>query len=309
MWSAHASTDKNLVISFSDDDSGSDSEDCRQEKVVESKRNSSRFDSNQKPPTSSVVKSYKLQNNARSLNKPAPKRVPSNRTSISSITKVHGSSSKGAISLSPGQGLRARNFTTLNKSLVSHERKNDLGVVSNNSKLQDLRQQIALRESELKLKAAQQNKESTSVLSRDHNANKLKSDTARKHASLENAQLESKEPDRKRLKLGSSHANPQAFGGQQEVPAAKSRLPSKESAWEKSNQQERNKADPLEKELSLSKGEPIVVKPRGHDKQPDISSQTMPSRPRDGKYFAILEIKHSCNQVNVSLKLIKSIPM
>ncbi|KAF7822312.1 uncharacterized protein G2W53_027767 [Senna tora] len=299
VWPAHAGTDKNLVISFSDDDSGSDSEDYRQEKTVESKGNSSRLENNQKPPTSSLTKSYKLHNNARNVHKSAPKRLPVNQMSISSVTKILGPNSKGVGSLSLGQGSRARNFNTLNKNLASNERKNDQGVVSNNNKLQDLRQQIALRESELKLKAAQQNKEPGSVLGRDHNAIKLKSDPARKYTSSENAQLEPKEPDRKRLKLGKSHATTQVFGTQQEVPAAKSIFPSKESALDKYNLQERNKVDRGEKETSLSRGEPIVVKSQGDDKCPDVSSKTMPSRPRNGA-----DIKNNYNQTDKQNRLV-----
>ncbi|KAF7825249.1 uncharacterized protein G2W53_016413 [Senna tora] len=293
VWPAHAGTDKNLVISFSDDDSGSDSEDYRQEKTVESKGNTSRLENNQKPLTSSLTKSYKLHNNARNVHKSAPKKLPVTHNTISSVTKIHAPNSKGVGSLSLGQGSRARNFNTLNKNLASHERKNDQGAVSNNNKLQDLRQQIALRESELKLKAVQQNKEPASVLGRDHNAIKLKSDPARKYTSSENAQLEPKEPDRKRLKLGRSYATTQAFGAQQEVPAAKSLFPSKESALDKYNLQERNKVDRGEKETSLSRGEPIVVKSQGDDKCPDVSSKSMPSRPRDGS-----DIKNNYNQTD-----------
>ncbi|XP_028778112.1 uncharacterized protein LOC114734641 [Neltuma alba] len=239
MWPTHAGTDKSLVISFSDDDSSSDSEIRKQDKAI-------------------TIKSH----------------------IFSSVTKIHGSNSKVAGSFPPGQGSRSRNFYIVNKNLASQERKNDQGVVSNNNKLQDLRQQIAIRESELKLKAAQQNRDSTSTLGRDHNAIKLKSDTARKYTYSENAPLESKEPDKKRLKLGRSYASPQAIESQPEVPATKSVLPSKESAFENCNPRDRNKVNHGVKETPLRIGEKLVVKPQGHDKRLDISSQTMQSKPR-----------------------------
>lgn len=283
-WPTHAGTDKSLVISFSDDDSSSDSEDGKQDKAVESKGNTSRLDSNQKPPTLSSEKSYKLLNGARSVAKSVPKRSPLNHSSFSSVTRSHGSNSKVAGSFSVGQGPRSRNFYTLNKNLVSQERKNDQGVVSNKNKLQDLRQQIAIRESELKFKAAQQNKESTSTLGRDHNAIKLKGDATRKYTYSENAHLGSKEPDKKRLKLDRSYAAPQAIQSQPEGPATKSVLPSKESALENCNLQERNKVNHGVKAAPLRIGEQLVVKSQGHDKHLDISSLAMQSRPRSGKY-------------------------
>lgn len=287
MWPAHAGTDKSLVISFSDDDSGSDSEDGKQDKAVESKGNTSRWHCNQKPPTLSSEKSYKLPNGARSVAKSVPKRSPLNHSTFSSVTRIHGSNSKVAGSFSVGQGPRSRNFYTLNKNLVSQERKNDQGVVSNNNKLQDLRQQIAIRESELKLKAAQQNKESTSTLGRDHNAIKLKGDTTRKYTYSENAHLGSKEPDNKRLKLDRSYAAPQAIQGQPEVPATKSVFPSKESALENCNLQERNKVNHGVKTAPLHIGEQLVIKSQGHDKHLAFSSLTTHSRPRSGKYLSL----------------------
>ncbi|KAK4279916.1 hypothetical protein QN277_011615 [Acacia crassicarpa] len=301
MWPAHPGTDKSLVISFSDDDSGSDSEDGKQDKAVESKANISRLDSNHKPPTSSSEKSYKLLNGARSVAKSVPKRSPLNHSSFSSATRNRSSNSKVARSFSVGQGPRSRNFYTLNKNVVSQERKNDQGVVSNNHKLQDLRQQIAMRESELKLKAAQQNKESTSTLGRDHNAIKLKGDTTRKYNYSENAHLGSKEPDKKRLKLDRSYAAPQAIQSQPEVPATNSVLPSKESALENCNLRERNKVNLGVKAAPLRMGEQLVVKSQGHDKHLDISSLTMQSRPRSWT-----NVDNNCNQMDKNSRVVDS---
>ncbi|XP_050899547.1 uncharacterized protein LOC127106286 [Lathyrus oleraceus] len=145
-----------------------------------------------------------------------PKKLPSNRTIISSTTKIPILNSKGAGSWSLGQGSRARNFSTMNRTLASRERGRDQGAVSNDNKLQDLRHQIALRESELKLKTAQLSKESALVLGRDQNAMSLKNDKTKKNIPVSSgaAQLEPKEPDRKRMKLDTIHDTPQVVGGQ-----------------------------------------------------------------------------------------------
>jgi hypothetical protein len=258
------------VISFSDDDSGSD---------IENKGTDSRLERNNKRPSSSLENSNKLQlqQNARSLHNETPK-FPSKRTFISSVTKNPSSISKGAGSWSLGQGPRARNFKSTNKTLASQERGRDQGAVSNNNKLQDLRHQIALRESELKLKAAQQMKESALVLDRDP-----KNDTTRKH--IPAAQLEPKGPDRKRMKINTSHDTPQAVVGQQ-VPVVKSILPSKDSVCGNIYPQERNKVDHNPKEIPLCRGESIIIKSqRETGNHLSNSVQNMPCVSREGKYF------------------------
>lgn len=285
-WTGNVSTDENLVISFSDDDSGSD---------LETKGNASRLGSNIKRPSSSLVKSNKFQQSTRSVPKAMPKRLSSNRTFISSMTKVNGSNSKVAGSMSLGQVSRARNFNPTNKNFGSRERGRDQGVLSNDNKLQDLRHQIALRESELKLKAAQQIKESASVMGKDHNAVNLKNDAAKKYTpvSSEATQSEAKEPDKKRLKLGTPYGIPQAVGSQQEIPAAKPILLSKDSTWENCYPQERNKVDHSQKEIPLGRRESTIIRSqRQPDKQIDNSLQNMPSR--EGKYFAFTSpyLKH-----------------
>ncbi|XP_027350072.1 uncharacterized protein LOC113861453 [Abrus precatorius] len=274
LWNGHVGTDKNLVISFSDDDSGSD---------IETKGNGSRLDSSLKRPSSSLEKSRKLQQNARSLHKEMPNKSSLNRTFISSMTKIPGSNSKVARSMSLVQGPRGRNFNPMNKNLANVERGRDQGVVSNDNKLQDLRHQIALRESELKLKAAQQNKEYASILGRDHNAMNSKNNTARKNTPVfpGPAQLEPKEPDRKRLKLGTSYSTPNAVGSQQEVPAVKSILPAKDSTSENYNPQERNKVDHSQKLIPCRGESTIITSQRQSDKHLDNSLQNMPRRSRD----------------------------
>ncbi|KAL2329609.1 hypothetical protein Fmac_017190 [Flemingia macrophylla] len=290
-WTGHVGTDKNLVISFSDDDSGSD---------IETKSIASRLDSSIKRISSSLEKSNKLQQIAKSVPKGVLKRSSLNRTFIPPVTKIPGSNSKSARSIPPVQGPRAPNFNPLNKNLANRERGRDQGVVSNDNKLQDLRHQIALRENELKLKAAQQNKESASVLGRDHKAMNSKNG-ARKNTPVSSgsAQLEPKEPDRKRLKLSTSYSTSQAVDSQQEVPAIKSILPPKHYTLEKDYRQEKNKVDNGQKEIQLCRAEPTtIVSQRQPDKHLDNSLENMPCRSRDG------DVNHRLNQTEKSSRLV-----
>lgn len=273
-WTGHVSTDKNLVISFSDDDSGSDHE---------TKGNASRLDSSIKRTNSSLGKSNKLKQTC--LPKEVPKGPSLSRTFVSSMTKISGSNSKGVGSMPPVQGSKARNFNLVNKNLV---RGRDQGLVSNDNKLQDLRHQIALRENELKLKAAQQNKESVSVLSKDHSAMNPKKPvlTPSKSTPVSSgpAQFEPTEPSKKRLKHSTSNGISQAVDSQQEVTAVKSMLPPKDSTL--GNPQERNKVDRGQKQTQLYRVEP---KPGVSRRQPDSNLdnplENMPRRSSDGKYF------------------------
>ncbi|KAK7340866.1 hypothetical protein VNO77_21582 [Canavalia gladiata] len=287
LWTGHVGTDKNLVISFSDDDSGSD---------FETKGNAAKLDISIKRPSSSLEKSNKLLQNAKSLHKEMPKRSSLNRTFISSVTEIPGSNSKGAGFMPLIQGSRARNFNPINKNLANRERGRDQGVASNDNKLQDLRHQIALRESELKLKAAQQNKEHASVLSRDHNAMNSKNNTARKNTSVSSgpAQLEPKEPDRKRLKLVASYSTPQTVGSQQDVAAVKSILPPKDSTSENYYLQEKNKVDHSQKVIPGGGESTIIPSERQPDKHLDSSLQNIPLRSRNG------DVNYGCNQTEKS---------
>ncbi|CAJ1840561.1 unnamed protein product [Sphenostylis stenocarpa] len=291
-WIGHVGTDKNLVISFSDDDSGSEHE---------TKGNLSRLDSSVKMTNSSLEKSNKLKQ--ASLPKEVPKRSSLSRTFVSSMTRVPGSNSKGVVSMPPVQGSRARNFNTMKKTLTIQERGRDQGLVSNDNKLQDLRHQIALRESELKLKAAQQNKESVSVLGRDNsvmNPMNLVS-IARKNTPVSSgpAHLEPTEPDRKRLKISTSNGICQAVDSQQEVPAVKSSLPPKDSTLENYYPQERNKVDCGQKEIPLCRTEPkTVISQRQPDNHLDNPLENMPRRSRDG------DVNYDCNQPEKSCRLV-----
>ncbi|XP_019419369.1 PREDICTED: uncharacterized protein LOC109329917 isoform X2 [Lupinus angustifolius] len=288
----HVDSDENLVISFCGHDRGSD---------LEPKRNASRLGSNIKRHSSSLEKSNKLEQSARNAPKAMPEKVPLSHTFISSISKVGGSNNKGAGSMLLGQGSRARNFNPMNKKLANQECGRDQGMISNDNKLQDLRHKIALRESELKLKAAQQLKESASIPDRDHNAVKLKNDAARKYTLVcsEAAQLEPKEPDTKRFKLSTSYGTPQAVGSQQEVAAKKSISLSTDSTWESCHPQERNKVDHSQKEIPLGRRESTIIRPqRQPDKHVGNSLQNMPCRSTDG------DVNYGRNQTEKSSRLL-----
>ncbi|CAL0318838.1 unnamed protein product [Lupinus luteus] len=290
-WTGHVGSDENLVISFSDDDSGSD---------LEPKRNASRLGSNIKHPSSSLEKSNKLEQSARSAPKTMPKKLSLSRTFIASTPKAGGSNAKGVRSMPLGQGSRARNFNPINNKLASQERGRGQGVVSDN-KLQDLRHQIALRESELKLKAAHQVKESTSIPGRDHNATKLKNDAGRKYTpvSSEAAQLDPKEPDTKRVKLSTSYGTLQAVGGQQEVAAAKCIPISNVSTLDTCYPQERNKVNHSQKDISLGRRESTIIRSqRQADKHVDNSLQSMPCRSTSG------DMNYDSNQTEMSSRLL-----
>ncbi|KAE9615672.1 hypothetical protein Lalb_Chr04g0257831 [Lupinus albus] len=288
----HVGSDENLVISFSGDDSRSD---------LEPKHNASRLGSNIKQRNSSLEKSNKLEQSARNSPKAMPKKLPLSRTFISSISKVGGSNNKGAGSMSLGQGSRARNFNPINKKLANRECGHDQGMISNDNKLHDLRHKIALRESELKLKAAQQLKESASIPDRDHNAVKLKNDAARKYTpvSSEATQLEPKEPDAKRFKLSTSCGTPHVVGSQQEVAAKKSISISTDSTWDNCQPQERNKVDHSQNEIPLGRRESTIIRPqRQPDKHVDNSLQNMPCRSTDG------DVNYGRNQTEKNSRLL-----
>lgn len=205
VWHPPPLTDDNLVIRFSDDDSSSDSE---QEKALESKGNTVGINGNRRPPTSSLPKSEMLRRATRNETRPVPKRTSLTRTFVKSMTKINGANSSGARTSLMEQGIHSRNFA-LNRNLADPERGRNQVAGLDNSKLQDLREQIAIRESELKLKSAQQNKDPVLSSCKDYTGMSLTSDAARKDraASADILQAEAKEPDKKRLKVSSTYSS------------------------------------------------------------------------------------------------------
>lgn len=266
-WLPSSGKNDNLVISFSDDDSGSDTEDHRHKKAFENKSNATRVDGNRRPPASSAVKVKNLQQTARNVSKAIPKKLSPSRT-LTTTQNHGGANSWVSRPSSVDERSRVRNFS-INKNIGSLER-GDQGVGLRNSKLQDLRQQIALRESELKLKAAQQNKDLVvDSFENDHVG-----------------RLDKKEPDKKRLKVSGSYSHRLTTDGRQDIPATKSMVPAKEPRLEKSSLQDRNKVYRSQKDIPISRSESEIVKwDKQNGKQVHVLPENVPSVVKDGKIF------------------------
>ncbi|MBA0781490.1 hypothetical protein Gotri_002414, partial [Gossypium trilobum] len=275
-WYAPSGGSNNLVICFSDDDSGSDSEECSRQKPVENKSNSIR-DGTQRPLTSSAPKLNKLGQTSTNTTRAIPKK-PLSRTFISSMTKINGGANPRIAVSSVDQGSQIRSFNPRNKSLACQDLLSEQGVVSNNSKLQDLRQQIALRESELKLKAAQQHKEIvlTSTMNIDNSGGR------KWIATSAYGSVDPKEPDKKRLKLGDSNFTQSNSGAQPEVHHVKSNLVSKDQKLETKSLQSKDKVDHSKKVDPVSKTKSSIKWKKKDDKRVDVSLEDASKVVKDG---------------------------
>jgi hypothetical protein len=192
--------------------------------------------------------------------------------------------SRGAGSSSVGQGSQVKKFNSIKRNLANLEHGLELGVDLNSTKVRDLRQQIALRERELKLKAASQKKESPSVSGKDYKSTNISIAAARKSnaAFYEVGQLAPKEPDRKRLKVGGSYSKQLNSDGQQKMLATTYNLPSKEQAPESSGLQDRNMDDYSQNERLMKVTKSSVVKWERQDcRRVDISSAKLPGGLKD----------------------------
>ncbi|XP_062019871.1 uncharacterized protein LOC133736409 [Rosa rugosa] len=121
---AHSGPNNNLVISFSDDDSQSDSEEKERGKLkaLQTKSNMARGNANGKPPISSLAKPNKLGQAARNVNKVMPKKLSMNGTFMTSMANIRGVNSRDSVPSSVEQGSRAGNFNSGNKNIVNRER-------------------------------------------------------------------------------------------------------------------------------------------------------------------------------------------
>ncbi|KAK8535982.1 hypothetical protein V6N12_012645 [Hibiscus sabdariffa] len=263
-WHAPSGGGNNLVIRFSDDDSGSDSEECSLQKPVENKSIST-WDGTQRPLTSSAAKMSKVGQTSRNITRVIPKK-PLSRTFISSMTKINGgANSKVAVSL-VDQGSQVRYFNPSKKNVACLDLLSEQGVVSNNSKLRDLRQQIALRESELKLKAAQQHKEITTM--------NLENSGGRKWIAPSCAgSIDPKEPDKKRLKVSDSNFTPLNSGAQPEAHHVKSNSVPKDQKLETNSLRSKDKVVHSKKAAPASKAKSSIKWKKKDDKLVDISSE------------------------------------
>lgn len=284
-WYAPSGGSNNLVIRFSDDDSGSDSEECSRQKPVENKSNSIR-DGTQRPLTSSAPKLNKLGQTSTNTTRAIPKK-PLSHTFISSMTKINGGANPRVAVSSVDQGSQVRSFNPHNKNLACQDLLSEQGVVSNNSKLQDLRQQIALRESELKLKAAQQHKEIvlTSTMNLDNSGGR------KWIATSAYGSVDPKEPDKKRLKLGDSNFTQSNSGAQPEVHHVKSSLVSKDQKLETNSLQSKYKVDHSKKVDPVSKIKSSIKWKKKDDKLVDVSLEDASKVVKDGKFFFCIFFK------------------
>ncbi|KAJ4830408.1 hypothetical protein Tsubulata_018084 [Turnera subulata] len=294
-WTAASGDKNNLVISFSDDDSASESEDHKQRKASEVIGNRGNLDSNQGPGSRLLAKFSKVQQPTNTVNKVIPKRSSLSHTLVSSMkNNPVGTNSIGVAastaSASIEQGSRIRKFNTGKRNFSSQEHGLDQGRgLKNSAKLQDLREQIALRERELKLKAALLNKDAVSVSSRDCNAVNLGHDVAKK--SYGTSGMEPKEPDRKRLKAGGSFSAMQTLYDQQDAVAAKTTLLSDGQLLGDNGYAVRNIADCTQRASHVGKMESSVIKQPKHDrKRVDISSENLPG----------IDITNNCSQTDGS---------
>lgn len=276
-WYGPPGSNNNLVISFSDNDSGSDAEDCRQDKtsVPETKGNTVRLGFN-KVPTVSLGRNSEMSEQTTGIEtKILPRKVPSNHRFIQS-TKAKGFNSRNGGQFLPEKGSRIGNFGAPDKNLAKQER--DSTQILNNSNIQDLRQQIAIRETKLKLKSAQQtkeavsqqSKEAVSSISKDNNPMNVNNDTNRKSRStlIDIQQLEPKERCSKRLKISGTYSRQlnSNLDDRQDTHGAKSLLGLKEPIPQ-SGRSEMEKIDHgyCEREVPANKTQTSAIKQKKQD--------------------------------------------
>lgn len=209
-----------FVISFSDDDSGSDSEECGQGNAYETKNVAG---VNGRHPAASFAKLQMLPGNAKKGTM-VPRNVSLSHTFVSSMTKDNVASSNNGNPVLGEKRSHVKHINILNKNKAEQEHGCNENVHLNSSKLQDLRQLIAIRENELKLKAAKQNKEPASGKTDSATNLSNRATRIRREAPADFVHLELKEPDKKRLKVGESHSCKVNSDGRKGIAAVESNL-------------------------------------------------------------------------------------
>ncbi|KAK1378091.1 RNA-binding family protein [Heracleum sosnowskyi] len=218
-----------LVISFSDDDSGSDSEseDYKRKNASEAGNDTFGVARSRRPPAASSSKMLPGNTKKEAI---LPRKVSPSRTSISSMMKTGRLLSKS--------GGHVNNIISNNKNKAEQEHGRNQNVHLNSSKLQDLRQLIAIRENELKIKVDKK-KESPSGSCKNNSAPNLSSGSTKicREAHDDFGEDEVKEPERKRLKFEESHACPVNTECRKNVQYTESTLLSENIVLEKCGQQ------------------------------------------------------------------------
>ncbi|XP_077216905.1 zinc finger C3H1 domain protein isoform X2 [Tasmannia lanceolata] len=220
-WYVTSEANDNLVISFSDDDTGSDSEEHKVERT-ESKDTIVRVDGYKRPMASSHIKSKILQHQVNNQIEMMPKKISSSSKFVSHGTKIRGHSSRvlGASSFEREPHIQRHN--SLHKTLASRKRRYIRGENSTDNELESLRQKIAIRENELKLqsKPMPQSKEMISGSYGDYHDSKAVRTSKQASVSIEGLPL--KEPEKKHLKLDESSDSKVNANGQLLVSAKES---------------------------------------------------------------------------------------
>ncbi|OWM70070.1 hypothetical protein CDL15_Pgr025919 [Punica granatum] len=251
----------NLVISFSDDESSS-SDDNGENKQFKNEGRIGATHGIRKPSTLTTERPKKYGKVARNVNQTMAKRPSLSRTFLPSLVKNQGANRRA-------DDLRSN---IVNKRMEGLDLGIDYGIGSKNLKLQDLRHQIALRESELKLRSAQLNRQPTSGARQESEALNSSKDSVRKLKSADVAEIGAKVPPSKRLKVGPSSYARQSV----ERPVARSVSPPKASMLERSKA---GRVDRVQKQKAPSAGmtesstvrskrqdsERVVVASRGPD--------------------------------------------
>lgn len=239
------STEKNrvpFVISFSDDDSASDSEEHMKENTIGSDDITRGVMEKRKFPISVGNGNPQMLQKTTKI----PKKLSVSRTFLSSMNRVNGTSSKN----------NNGNTFHIKKSNPPTKNKTGPNIHINSSKLQDLRQLIAIRENELKSKAssaiknitAHMNSKSTAVRSRD--STEL---------------VEPKEPEKKRLKVNEPPTDTVMSIDQQDRPVIESTLVADVSAPESDGLKGRCDGSYSDKETARSSAMQQTKKVKNHN--------------------------------------------
>ncbi|GAB2276642.1 hypothetical protein Dimus_011360 [Dionaea muscipula] len=203
-------SNNDLVISFSDDDeSGSDTEQHRRVNALKTNSNPLLVSRRKKPPVLPPLKLGTVQRTVMNEREALTKMDCKSRTFISSVADISRAGSRSARSFLAEQRSYSKNSNSVKKYSASKEHECSKSTVMNTSELQDLRQQIAIRENELKLKRVQ-TKGSMPDLLRDHNPTNKDSTASRKiHAMPVDIPFGPEEPETKRLKVTHSNSGEQ----------------------------------------------------------------------------------------------------
>ncbi|PWA94639.1 tetratricopeptide-like helical domain, zinc-finger domain protein [Artemisia annua] len=208
-----------FLISFSDEDSDSDSEYIEEGNEIDCDEMTKRSVQNRKFPT--IFGNFQKGKQPAKTNSKIPKKVSTSRTFVSAANRANGTSSKNGGNTSIGPK------SHINKSNAPSKVQFGQNVHVNSNKLQDLRQLIAIRESELKSKAGKLDKDVASSSLKNVTNMNVKSSGVRIRDSTERILIEAKEPDNKRLKVSEPLTSNRISVGQHETPPSESTLAAK----------------------------------------------------------------------------------